>query len=156
RGATTTYGEAYHYAEPYRELGDRYQFYHELPADSGYFYARLAHERYLNRQTLLSGTSSSATLAPGQVLSISGDAPRAFSPRCTIIGVHTRAARDASFECDFEAMPYSEYLCFRPPLLTKPQIAGTVPARVTSGQARDKYAEIDKEGRYKVNFLFDR
>ncbi|WP_413704914.1 type VI secretion system Vgr family protein [Pseudomonas sp. Pseusp16] len=156
RGATTTYGEAYHYAEPYRELGDRYQFYHELPADNGYFYARLAHERYLNRQTLMSGTSSSATLAPGQVLTISDGAPQAFSPRCTIIGVRTRAARDASFECDFEAMPYSEYLCFRPPLVAKPQIAGTVPARVTSGQAHDKYAEIDKEGRYKVNFLFDR
>ncbi|MFS2200880.1 type VI secretion system Vgr family protein [Pseudomonas sp. Pseusp3] len=156
RGATTTYGEAYHYAEPYTRLGDRYQFYHELPADSGYFYARLAHERYLNRQTLLSGTSSSATLAPGQVLSISGGAPRAFSPRCTIIGLTTSAARDTSFEAKFEAMPYSEYLCFRPEILAKPQIAGTVPARVTSGQARDRYAEIDMQGRYKVNFLFDR
>jgi type VI secretion system secreted protein VgrG len=53
-------------------------------------------------------------------------------------------------------MPYSETLCFRPPLLPKPQIAGTVPARVTSGEAHDKYAEIDLRGRYKVNFLFDR
>ncbi|WP_141099735.1 type VI secretion system Vgr family protein, partial [Pseudomonas sp. K2I15] len=38
----------------------------------------------------------------------------------------------------------------------KPQIAGTVPARITSPQANDPYAEIDLEGRYRVNFLFDR
>ncbi|WP_226478732.1 type VI secretion system tip protein VgrG, partial [Pseudomonas sp. MWU16-30323] len=36
------------------------------------------------------------------------------------------------------------------------QIAGTVPARVTSPQAHDPYGHIDIEGRYKVNFLFDR
>ncbi|MEB2626198.1 DUF2345 domain-containing protein, partial [Pseudomonas sp. YuFO8] len=38
----------------------------------------------------------------------------------------------------------------------KPIVAGTLPARVTSGKANDPYAEIDLEGRYKVNFLFDR
>nr|WP_180204622.1 type VI secretion system Vgr family protein [Pseudomonas sp. SbOxS1]NYU04613.1 type VI secretion system tip protein VgrG [Pseudomonas sp. SbOxS1] len=156
RGAKITYGEAYHYAEPYRVLGGAYDQHEDLESESGYFYARLRHERYLNEQILLSGTSSSATLAPGQVLTIEGGAPQAFKPRCAIIGVRTHAARDASFECHFEAMPYSETLCFRPPLPAKPQIAGTVPARVTSGKAHDQYAEIDVEGRYKVNFLFDR
>ncbi|RAI65510.1 type VI secretion system tip protein VgrG [Pseudomonas fluorescens] len=156
RGATTTYGEAYHYAEPYRELGDRYRQHDGLLSESGYFYARLRHDRYLNQQTLLSGTSNSVTLAPGQVLTISDGAPQAFTPRCAIIGLTTSAARDASFEAKFEAMPYSETLCFRPEIPRKPQIAGTVPARVTSGLAHDQYAEIDKEGRYKVNFLFDR
>jgi type VI secretion system secreted protein VgrG len=157
RGAKITYGEAYHYAEPYRVLGGAYDLHEDLATESGYFYARLRHERYLNDQTRLSGISSSATLAPGQVLTITGGgAPQAFTPRCAIIAVRTRAARDASFECRFEAMPYSETLCFRPPLLPKPQIAGTVPARVTSGEAHDKYAEIDLRGRYKVNFLFDR
>ncbi|WP_137807876.1 type VI secretion system Vgr family protein [Pseudomonas sp. G(2018)] len=156
RGAKTTYGEAYHYAEPYTVLGDRYLQDEDLQSESGYFYARLRHERYLNAQTLLSGTSSSATLAPGQVLSITGGAPQAFAPRAVITHITTRAARDASFECSFEAIPYAETICFRPPLLPKPNMAGTVPARVTSGQAHDKYAEIDKEGRYKVNFLFDR
>jgi type VI secretion system secreted protein VgrG len=156
RGATTTYGEAYHYAEPYRELGDRYRQHDGLLSESGYFYARLRHDRYLNQQTLLSGTSNSATLAPGQVLTISDGAPQAFTPRCAIIGLTTSAARDASFEAKFEAMSYSETLCFRPEIPRKPQIAGTVPARVTSGLAHDQYAEIDKEGRYKVNFLFDR
>jgi hypothetical protein len=67
-----------------------------------------------------------------------------------------RAARDRSFELSFGAIPYSESLCFRPPLLPKPQMAGTVPARVTSSLANDPYSHIDSEGRYKVSFLFDR
>lgn len=156
RGARTTYGEAYHYAEPYRVLGGKHAQREDLQTESGYFYARLRHDHYLNKQTLLSGLSSSASLAPGQVLTITEGPPQAFTPRCTIIGLTTRAARDASFEATFQAMPYSEYLCFRPDIPPKPQIAGTVPARVSSAQAHDKYAEIDLEGRYKVNFLFDR
>ncbi|WP_433735877.1 type VI secretion system tip protein VgrG [Pseudomonas putida] len=156
RGAKTTYGEAYHYAEPYRVLGGRYDHHEDLQCESGYFYARLRHDRYLNQQTQLNGLSNSATLAPGHVVTITDGAPQAFTPRCTIIGMTTRAARDASFECRFEAMPYSETLCFRPRVPAKPLIPGTVPARVTSAQAHDQYAEIDKEGRYKVNFLFDR
>ncbi|VVO49274.1 hypothetical protein PS850_00218 [Pseudomonas fluorescens] len=156
RGATTTYGEAYHYAEPYTALGDRYQFYEDLPPETGYFYARLQHERYLNDQTRLSGTSSSATLAPGQVLEITGGAPQAFARGTVITHLSTRAARDASFEARFQAIPYSESVCFRPPLPPKPQIAGTLPARVSNPQKHDPYAEIDVEGRYCVHFLFDR
>ncbi|MFK8332856.1 DUF2345 domain-containing protein, partial [Pseudomonas sp. BJa5] len=37
-----------------------------------------------------------------------------------------------------------------------PQIAGTVPARVSSTRANDPYGHIDLQGRYKVRFLFDR
>ena len=156
RGAKGTYGEAYLYAEPYTAMGDRYAHDEDLLSESGYFYARLRHERYLNGQTTLSGTSSSATLAPGQVLEVSGGAPEAFTPRAVIIGLTTKAARDRSFEVTFTAIPYSETVCFRPELKDKPQIAGTVPARVTSPQAHDPYGHIDTEGRYKVNFLFDR
>ncbi len=156
RGATTTYGEAFHYAEPYSALGDRLDQDERLLSESGYFYARLRHERYLNGQTQLSGISSSAILAPGQVLNVSGAAPAAFTPGAVITGLTTTAARDSSFIATFEAMPYSESVCFRPKLQPKPQIAGTVPARVTSPKAHDPYAEIDIEGRYRVNFLFDR
>ncbi|NWF24490.1 type VI secretion system tip protein VgrG [Pseudomonas sp. IPO3749] len=156
RGATTTYGEAYHYAEPYRVLGDALSQDEDLQSESGYFYARLRHERYLNGQTQFSGISSSATLMPGQVLKVSGGAPQAFAPGVVITGLTTTAARDKSFEATFQAMPYSETVCFRPELKDKPQIAGTVPARVTSPQANDPYAHIDLEGRYRVNFLFDR
>jgi len=156
RGATTTYGEAYHYAEPYSELGDRLDTDEDLPTESGYSYARLRHERYLNNQTRLSGDSTSATLAPGQVLTITGGAPQAFMPRVVITQLTTRAGRDRSLEVTFGAIPYSETVCFRPPLLPKPKITGTVPARVTSHRANDPYAHIDLEGRYKVSFLFDR
>ncbi|WP_449432793.1 type VI secretion system Vgr family protein [Pseudomonas putida] len=156
RGVTTTYGEGYHYAEPYTTLADPYALDEDLLSESGYFYARLNHERYLNQQTLLSGISSSATLAPGQRLLVVGDAPQAFEPGAVITSMVTRAARDQSFVVTFEALPYSETVCFRPSLPAKPQIAGTVPARVTSSQQNDPYGHIDLEGRYRVNFLFDR
>jgi type VI secretion system secreted protein VgrG len=155
RGDKTTYGEAYHYAEPYTVLGGALDLDEDLHSESGFFYARLRHERYLNDQTRLSGISSSATLALGQVLEIAG-APQAFAPGAVICQLKTRAARDRSFEASFEALPYSETVCFRPPVLTKPKIAGTVPARVTSPDQNDLYGHIDMEGRYKVNFLFDR
>ncbi|MDF9906639.1 UNVERIFIED_ORG: type VI secretion system secreted protein VgrG [Pseudomonas reinekei] len=154
--ADNTYGEAYHYAEPYRVLGKSHLRDEDLQSESGFFYARLRHERYLNNQTHLSGTSSSATLAPGQVLTVSGDAPKAFASRVVITKITTRAARDRSLTCDFEAMPYALRLCFRPPLLAKPQIAGTLPARVTHPQSNPLYTEIDMQGRYRVKFLFDR
>lgn len=156
RGATTTYGEAYHYAEPYSEMGDRLDIDEDLPTESGYGYARLRHERYLNDQTRLSAESTSAALAPGQVLTITGGAPQAFMPRVVITQLTTHAGRDHSLQVAFSAIPYSERVCFRPPLQPKPKIAGTVPARVTSTRANDPYAHIDLEGRYKVNFLFDR
>ncbi|MFP3518793.1 contractile injection system protein, VgrG/Pvc8 family, partial [Pseudomonas sp. SIMBA_077] len=135
RGAKTLYGEAYHYAEPYTVLGDAIDQDEDLLSESGFFYARLRHERYLNNRTQLSGISSSATLAPGQVLTVTGGAPHAFAPRAVITTLSTQAARDSSFVATFEAIPYAETVCFRPPLLAKPQMAGTVPARVTSNQA---------------------
>jgi type VI secretion system secreted protein VgrG len=156
RGAKTTYGEAYHYAEPYTALGDRLDQDEDLLSESGYFYARLRHERYLNDQTQLNGITSSATLAPGQVLNVSGGAPHAFTPGAVITGLTTTAARDSSFIATFEAIPYSESVCFRPTLKDKPLIAGSIPARITSNKAHDPYAHIDLEGRYRVQFLFDR
>ncbi|WP_236176053.1 type VI secretion system tip protein VgrG, partial [Pseudomonas pseudonitroreducens] len=157
RGASTTYGEAYHYAdEPYQTLGDPLaRGDEEGHAESGVFYAQLAHERYLNDQLRLSGASSSAALAPGQVLKVEGGAPAAFSEGALIIRTHCTAARDRSFEVRFEAIPDGN-IAFRPPVPAKPRIAGTVPARVTSPQQNDPYSHIDGEGRYRVNFLFDR
>lgn len=156
RGALGTYGEAYHYAEAYQVLGDAYAQDEDLQSESGYFYARLRHERYLNERTRLSGLSSYATLTPGQVLEISGEAPQAFEPGAVITHLQLQAARDRSLEVSFEAMPYAERVCFRPPLLTRPTIAGTIPARVSNPDERNCYAEIDLQGRYRVHFLFDR
>ncbi|WP_152224121.1 type VI secretion system Vgr family protein [Pseudomonas sp. SCB32] len=157
RGATTTYGEAYHYAdEPYQTLGDPLaRGDEEGHAESGVFYAQLAHERYLNDQLRLSGASSSAVLPPGHVLKVEGEAPSAFTEGALIVRTHCTAARDRSFEVRFEAIPDGN-IAFRPPVPAKPRIAGTVPARVTSPQRNDPYSHIDSEGRYRVNFLFDR
>lgn len=156
RGATTTYGEGYHYGEPYTALGDAIAQDEDLLSESGYFYARLNHERFLNGQTRCSGISSSVTLVPGQVVTITHGAPQVFEPGVVMTHLTVEAARDCSLEVTFEAIPYSESICFRPPLPNKPQIAGTVPARVTSTQQNDPYGHIDLEGRYRVNFLFDR
>lgn len=156
RGATTTYGEGYHYGEPYTALGDAIAQDEDLESESGYFYARLNHERFLNGQTRCSGISSSVTLAPGQVVTVTEGAPQVFEPGVVMTHLTVEAARDRSLEVTFEAIPYSESICFRPPLPNKPQIAGTVPARVTSTQQNDPYGHIDLEGRYRVNFLFDR
>ncbi|WP_371367256.1 type VI secretion system Vgr family protein [Pseudomonas sp. QL9] len=156
RGAKSTYGEAYHYAEPYTKPGDAFAFDHEHSSDESFFHARLAHERYLNQQTRLSGTSSSAMLLPGQVLKIDGGAPQAFEKGALIVSLTCKAARDSSYEVTFEAIPDADHYSFRPPPPRKPSIAGTVPARVTSTRKNDPYGHIDKEGRYKVQFIFDR
>lgn len=157
RGATTTYGEAYHYAdEPYQTLGDPLaRGDEEGHAESGVFYAQLAHERYLNDQLRLSGASSDATVAPGLVLKVTVGASAAFAEGALIVRTHCTAARDRSFEVRFEAIPDGNF-AFRPPVPAKPRIAGTVPARITSPQQNDPYSHIDGEGRYRVNFLFDR
>ncbi len=155
-GASTTYGEGYHYGEPYTALGDALDQDEDLLSESGYFYARLNHERYLNDQTRCSGISSSVTLTPGHVLTVSGGAPQAFEPGVVITHMTVEAARDRSLEAKFDAIPYSESIGFRPNFKGKPQISGTVPARVTSTQKNDPYGHIDMEGRYRVNFLFDR
>ncbi|PJI50423.1 MAG: type VI secretion system tip protein VgrG [Pseudomonas sp.] len=157
RGATTTYGEAYHYSdEHYQTLGDPLaRGDEEGHAESGVFYAQLAHERYLNDQLRLSGASSDAALAPGLVLKVTGGAPAAFTEGALIVRTHCTAARDRSFEVRFEAIPDGN-IAFRPPVPAKPRIAGTVPARITSPQQNDPYSHIDGEGRYRVNFLFDR
>ncbi|MFJ3262171.1 type VI secretion system Vgr family protein [Pseudomonas sp. NPDC086581] len=151
----TTYGEAYHYGEPHQKLGDAYARDEDQESESGYFYARLAHERYLNARIRLSGSTSSPVLLPGQVLKLEG-VDRNFAAGAVIVRVHSSAARDRSFEVQFEAIPYDEQVCFRPEVPAKPVIAGSIPARVTSPEPNDLYGHIDMEGRYKCHFLFDR
>ncbi|ROP49450.1 type VI secretion system secreted protein VgrG [Enterobacter sp. BIGb0383] len=156
RGDTTTYGEAYHFAENYLTPGNRYER-HPAP-ESGAFYARLRHERCLNRQTVLSGIVTCATLSPGQVLKVTGgeEVTEAFSRGVAITALVSRARRDSSFEARFEAIPDNPDYGYRPEPPTRPLMAGTLPARVTSTQINDTYGHIDRDGRYRVNMLFDR
>lgn len=154
RGNATTYGEAYHYADNYLTAGSEGR---DPEPESGAFYARLHHERYLNAQTRFTGVANTATLVPGVELKVTGsDAPAAFAQGVVIVRTTSTARRDRSYEVAFEAIPYSEDYCFRPALLPKPKMAGTLPARVTSTTANDIYGHIDKDGRYRVNMLFDR
>ncbi|MFV6867852.1 type VI secretion system Vgr family protein, partial [Klebsiella pneumoniae] len=70
RGETTTFGEAYHWGDNYLTAGNVHDR-HPAP-ESGAFYARLRHERYLNGQTRMQATTSCPTLCPGQVLKVTG------------------------------------------------------------------------------------
>ncbi|RJT09561.1 type VI secretion system Vgr family protein [Rahnella inusitata] len=154
RGDATTYGEAYHYADNYLFAGAEGR---EPQTESGAFYARLRHEQYLNNQARFNGIANAATLVPGMELKVTGsDAPPAFVKGVIIVHTHCSARRDKSFEVEFDAIPYSEDYCFRPAPASKPVMAGTLPARVTSTTANDTYGHIDKDGRYRVNMLFDR
>lgn len=54
------------------------------------------------------------------------------------------------------AVPYSEIVCWRPPLLPRPKITGTMTARVTSAKEGDIYAWQDASGMYRVKFDADR
>ena len=150
-GDNTTYGEAYHYADNFLQKGDK------EAAESGAFYARIRHERYLNEQAILKGQSTSSLLMPGLEIRVQGDdAPAVFRKGVLITGVTASAARDRSYELTFTAIPYSERYGYRPALIPRPVMAGTLPARVTSTVKNDTYAHIDKDGRYRVNLDFDR
>lgn len=150
-GDNTTYGEAYHYADNFLQKGDK------EAAESGAFYARIRHERYLNEQAILKGQSTSSLLMPGLEIRVQGDdAPAVFRKGVLITGVTVSAARDRSYELTFTAIPYSERYGYRPALIPRPVMAGTLPARVTSTVKNDIYAHIDKDGRYRVNLDFDR
>ncbi|EEZ5962131.1 TPA: type VI secretion system tip protein VgrG [Escherichia coli] len=150
-GDNTTYGEAYHYADNFLQKGDK------EAAESGAFYARIRHERYLNEQAILKGQSTSSLLMPGLEIKVQGDdAPAVFRKGVLITGVTASAARDRSYELTFTAIPYSERYGYRPAFIPRPVMAGTLPARVTSTVKNDIYAHIDKDGRYRVNLDFDR
>jgi len=156
RGDATTYGDAYHYADNYLTQGSVYD--RNPAAESGAFYARIRHERYLNGQTKAQAITSCPTLAPGMQLKVTGgyEVAEAFSQGVVITRMHTYARRDEDFGVHFEGIPDSADFSFRPEPGKRPVMAGTLPARVTSTTENDTYGHIDKDGRYRVNMLFDR
>lgn len=70
-GEGNTYGAVYHYKLRHLERGDKI----DPTAETANFYARLDHERFLAEQTLITGSSTDATLAPAQVLIITDSVP---------------------------------------------------------------------------------
>lgn len=156
RGETTTFGEAYHWGDNYQTAGNVHDR-HPAP-ETGAFYARLRHERYLNGQTRMQATTSCPTLCPGQVLKVTGGEEVAgeFADGVLITAMHSHARRDADFSVEFAGIPDSPDVGYRPEPGVRPVMAGTLPARVTSTRENDTYGHIDKHGRYRVNMLFDR
>lgn len=155
-GDYINYGEVYHYLPRHPERGDNTD-----PApETANFWARLDHERFLARQTIITGKSTDATLVPAQVLTITDSLPPTLPPPLQEPVLLTRliftGSRKSAMHADLTGVPYSEILCWRPPLLPRPKVTGTMTARVTSAKANDIYAWQDASGLYRVKFDADR
>ncbi len=155
-GEGMTYGEVYHYRLRHLERGDKI----DPQAETANFYARLDHERFLADQTLITAASTDSTLSPAQVLTITDSLPptlpETLQAPVLIVSTHFTASRKDALRVDIIAVPYSETLCWRPPLLPRPKVTGTMTARVTSAKANDIYAWQDASGLYRVKFDADR
>lgn len=156
-GDGVTYGEVYHYLPRHLERGDKIT----PSAETGNFWARLEHERFLSGQTTVSGCSNDALLSPAQVLTISEVAIPPTLPFETDNGIIiTRtgytASRKNALLVTWEGMPYYENRCWRPAPKKRPVVSGTLMARVTSAKDNDIYAWQDASGMYRVKFDADR
>ncbi|HHG8782702.1 type VI secretion system Vgr family protein [Enterobacter hormaechei subsp. hormaechei] len=154
RSEAVTTGEHYRYQEPYREAGDDSE--PEPETESGAFYARLHHERQLNKSARIHLFSNASHLAPGQVLEPQGDVITALKEGVILTLVTFRGARDSRLHVSVRGMPYTERYCFRPAEVPRPEIHGTLPARIESREKNDIYAHLDPQGRYRVRLDFDR
>ena len=154
RSDAVTTGEHYRYAAPYRDAGDDAS--PEPETESGVFYARLHHERELNTSARIHLFSNAAHLTPGQVLEPQGDVITALQEGVILTLVTFRGARDSRLHVSVWGMPYTERYCFRPAEIPRPEIHGTLPARIESREKNDIYAHLDGQGRYRVKPDFDR
>ncbi|WP_061709055.1 type VI secretion system Vgr family protein [Pseudenterobacter timonensis] len=154
RSDAVTTGEHYRYKAPYREAGDDSD--PEPETESGAFYARLHHERELNKSARIHLFSNASHLSPGQVLEPQGDIITALKEGVILTLVTFRGARDSRLHVSVWGMPYTERYCFRPAEVPRPEIHGTLPARVESREKNDIYAHLDAQGRYRVKLDFDR
>ncbi|HFP9407100.1 TPA: type VI secretion system Vgr family protein [Raoultella planticola] len=156
-GDGITYGEVYHYLPRHLERGDKIT----PSAETGNFWARLEHERFLSGQTTISGCANDALLSPAQVLTISESVVPPTLPSETDNGIIiTRtgyiASRKDALIVMWEGMPYYENRCWRPAAKKRPVVSGTLMARVTSAKDNDIYAWQDASGMYRVKFDADR
>ncbi|MEG5552585.1 type VI secretion system tip protein VgrG, partial [Enterobacter wuhouensis] len=146
-------GEHYRYAAPYRESGDDTS--PEPETESGAFYARLHHERELNKSARIHLFSNASVLSPGQVLEPQGNVIAALKEGVILTLVTFRGARDSRLHVSVWGQPYTERYCFRPADIPRPEIHGTLPARIESREKNDIYAHLDEQGRYRVKPDFD-
>jgi type VI secretion system secreted protein VgrG len=155
-GDGITYGDVYQYQPRHLTRGDA-----TAPApESGNFWARLEHERFLAAQTQLQGSSTDASLRLLEVLTvmdsdIPSSLPSVWQTPVVITGLRFSASRSTPLHVGFSAVPYSETLCWRPALKPRPKVSGTMMARVTSAKTNDIYAWQDASGLYRVKFDAD-
>lgn len=155
-GEGVTYGDVYHYKARHLDTGDKT----DPTAETANFLARLDHERFLSSQITITGSANDATLSPGQLLTITETAivptlPTVMDNGVVITGTFFSASRKNALVVGWIAVPYSETLCWRPELLPRPKVSGTMTARITSAKANDIYAWQDTSGLYRVKFDAD-
>ncbi|NIG18266.1 type VI secretion system tip protein VgrG [Pantoea sp. Al-1710] len=154
-GENISYGEVYHYRPRHPYSGDKFA----PETETANFYARLDHERFLARQTLIFGICNDAFISPGHVLSVTETGiptlPAQLQSPVLITQINVSASRRSAFQATLNAVPYSETLCWRPALLARPKVSGTMTARVTSAKDNDIYAWQDASGLYRVVFDAD-
>ncbi|QPO95710.1 type VI secretion system tip protein VgrG [Citrobacter freundii] len=155
-GEEMRYGEVYHYKPRHLETGDAFD-----PApETGNFWARLDHERFLAEQTLITGFSTDAGLRPGQVLTITDSSvpstlPGVLLQPVVVVRAGFSGSRKDALKVSLAAVPYSETQCWRPALKARPKVSGTLTARVSSPKSGDIYAHQTAEGLYRVKFDAD-
>ncbi|EGT4277200.1 type VI secretion system tip protein VgrG [Cronobacter sakazakii] len=154
RSEAVTTGKHYRYGYLYQEEGDEHD--PEPATESGAFYARIDHERELNKSVRLHLFSNAPHLAPGQVLEPQGDVITALKNGVLMTLLTYRGARDSRLHVSVWGQPYTERYCFRPDCPPRPEIHGTLPARVESREKHDIYAHLDEYGRYRVRLDVDR
>ncbi|EOI3555684.1 type VI secretion system Vgr family protein [Cronobacter dublinensis] len=154
RSAAITTGEHYRYGAPFLAAGDDATSSPET--ESGAFYARIHHERELNKATRLHLFSNAAHVTPGQVLETPGSSLAALQEGMLITLATFRAARDTRLHVSLWGIPYTERVNYRPAELIRPEIHGTLPARIESREPHDTYAHLDSAGRYRVKLDFSR
>ncbi|END4896255.1 type VI secretion system tip protein VgrG [Citrobacter freundii] len=149
-------GEVYHYKPRHLETGDAF----DPAAETGNFWARLDHERFLAEQTLITGFSTDAGLRPGQVLTITDNSvpstlPGVLQQPVVVIRAGFSGSRKDALRVTLAAVPYSETQRWRPALKARPKVSGTLTARVSSPKSGDIYAHQTAEGLYRVKFDAD-
>ena len=155
-GEEMRYGEVYHYKPRHLETGDA----SGSAPETGNFWARLDHERFLAEQTLITGASTDAGLRPGQVLTITDNSvpstlPGVLQQPVVVIRTGFSGSRKDALKVTLAAVPYSETQCWRPALKARPKVSGTLTARVSSPKRGDIYAHQTAEGLYRVKFDAD-
>lgn len=148
---TVKSGREYHYAENHLSTGD----ITARDSDSATFNARIRHEYLLNDQSVFSAKTNDPTLSPGWMFYPEGDISDGFKRGFVICRIEVSGSRGEHFIATLHGIPYSENYCFRPERISRPVIAGTLPARVSTREQNGRYASTDKLGRYIVKFDFD-